>query len=68
MKRSYRRAETNRDKEEVMRRLLVAWKCRPELRLGQLIVNVAGGDPFFIEDFDLVQETEEFIKDPSKKG
>lgn len=68
MELSHRRADTDKEKEEVIRRLLIAWKCLPELRLGQFLVCVVTGepyfgDPFFIEDFDLVKAAEEYIKE-----
>ena len=47
------RAETDAQKEEVMRRVLEAWKRAPYLRLGQLLYNAAyriGADVFTIED------------------
>jgi hypothetical protein len=61
------RAHTPQQKEEVIKRLLVAWKCKPELRLGQLLLcamHEANNDydPFYIEDYELVRNTEEFIK------
>ena len=60
------RAMTNKQKEEVMQRLLVIWKCVPNLRLGQLIVNCLPlemkSNPFYIKDFDLVNRIEEYIK------
>jgi hypothetical protein len=31
------------------------WRANPDQRLGQLIFNIAGRDPFFIEDDELVR-------------
>lgn len=55
------RAETDSEKEEVMRRILEVWKQVPQLRLTQLIVNSVGPDPFYIEDKKLVQSVENYI-------
>jgi hypothetical protein len=63
----YQRAATERDKERAMRRLELAWKKQPAMRLGQLLVNVMGPpgtmgpDLFNIEDFALVGKVEEFV-------
>ncbi len=48
------RAKTPEQKRDVIDALFQAWLEHPELRLGQLFVNTAGGDPFYVEDFDLV--------------
>jgi hypothetical protein len=60
------RAETDEQKKQVMDRLLDAWKRSPQLRLGQLIYIVTGGNAdevlFNIEDFPLVAVTEEWAK------
>lgn len=42
-----------RDPDRIPRILLdlsKAWRANPDLRLGQLIVNLLGKDPFYIED------------------
>lgn len=55
------RANTDSDKEVIMRRLLAVWKCMPELRLGQLIMNATNNpDIFYVEDFDLLKCVEDF--------
>lgn len=36
------------------------WQKYPDLRLGQLLINVAGHILFYIEDEDLVKKLEEF--------
>ena len=49
------RAITDEQKEEVIDRLLTAWKKQPKQRLGQLIYNVCYPmDIFYIEDYDLI--------------
>lgn len=56
------RALTPAQKWEVMDRLLRAWLLRPEMRLGQLIVNAIGchsPEIFYREDFKLVRMVEE---------
>ena len=40
----------------VLRELERLWKKHPDWRLGQLVFNIAGRDPFFIEDYDLVKD------------
>jgi len=41
--------------DKVMRELTRLWKKYPDWRLGQLVFNIHGSDPFFIEDYDLVK-------------
>jgi len=62
------RAYTNEQKQEVMERLLVQWKRIPELRLGQLIVNVVqvSHNLFNEEDFTLCEQVEAFADRVSK--
>lgn len=45
---------------QVLARLEWAWERRPDLRLGQIIVNAAGlaQDPFYIEDEELIKRIE----------
>ena len=61
------RALTPDQKREVVERLLRAWLKAPTERLGQLIVNALPhklqGDPFYVEDFDLVEAIELKVKD-----
>ena len=40
--------------------LLEAWKRKPMLRFGQLIVNALGTDPFYIEDNEARKKIREF--------
>lgn len=58
------RAITTEQKEEVMRRLLLAWKKHPKQRLGQLLWNANSTtnqvDLFYVEDYELIQACEEF--------
>ena len=57
------RAQTDQQKEEVMRRLEVVWKQFPAMRLGQLLVNVTGmNDIFYPEDYAVVRKAEEFAE------
>ena len=53
-------------KEEVVRRILNVWKSKPELRLGQLLSNAAGGetgeDLFCKEDFELADDCDRYLK------
>lgn len=39
---------------KVLREIEKLWKKHPDWRLGQLIYNIPGRDPFHIEDYDLV--------------
>jgi hypothetical protein len=36
------------------------WRQHPDMRLGQLIVNAVGDDPFYVSDEDLVQRLKAF--------
>ena len=57
------RAATDREKEEVMRRLELVWKKFPSLRLGQLLVcAVNQNDIFYPEDFEVVRKAEAFAE------
>jgi organic radical activating enzyme len=40
---------------EVLAEIERLWRMVPDWRLGQLIVNVAGGDPFNVEDDRLIE-------------
>jgi len=40
---------------KVLRELQKIWEKYPDWRLGQLIYNIPGLDPFFIEDYDLIE-------------
>jgi hypothetical protein len=52
------RAQTPGQKSDVIARVLHAWCLHPDLRLGQLIVNVSDPpdcDPFYLEDGELAR-------------
>lgn len=38
----------------VLAQIAKVWKKYPDLRLSQLIIGASGGDPFYIEDDQLV--------------
>ena len=59
--RNYKRAVTEEQKEEVLAELLTLWKNNPQLRLGQLLLNL-GFDFYYVEDYDLIAELEKFYK------
>ena len=40
--------------------LLETWKKYPMLRFGQLVVNVLGTDPFYIEDIEARKKFREY--------
>ena len=45
-------------------RLAKAWERWPDLRFGQLMVNVfgrMGKDPFFLEDDEMIRYIEQFV-------
>jgi hypothetical protein len=39
----------------VLRELERLWRKYPDWRLGQLVFNIPGRDPFHIEDYDLIK-------------
>jgi len=57
------RALTDTQKEEVVARLLEAWKRLDQLRLGQLLIAANQGDIFYTEDYILIERIERFIAD-----
>lgn len=55
-----KRAKTPAQKKEVLDRILQIWIANPSLRLGQMI-SIAlpdGGDPFYVEDYALIEKLE----------
>lgn len=50
--------------DEVLNRLKRLWKIYPDLRLGQLMVNIVGVDQdmFYLEDQDFVNAIEDYQK------
>ena len=40
----------------VMEKLEKLWMKYPDWRLGQLVYNIAGRDPFHIEDYQLIKQ------------
>ena len=51
----------------VLRELERLWLQVPDWRLGQLVFNIVGRDPFFIEDYDLVRKGfEQFSREEIK--
>ena len=49
-----KRATTDEKKRIICDRLYLAWCIVPNLRLGQLVVDAVGEDPFYKEDEDLI--------------
>ena len=48
---------------DVMAALLVAWQDVPDMRLGQLLVNITGkSDLFYVEDDVLLDEIQEWME------
>jgi hypothetical protein len=56
------RAVDDKMKEVVIGRLLEVWKQNPDLRFMQLLGNVFRGDPYYIEDYDVIKAVEEFYE------
>lgn len=42
-------------------RLAAVWSQVPDWRFGQLVSNILGPDPFYIEDDDTIRKIEGFI-------
>lgn len=42
------------------------WAQVPDWRLGQLTMNAVGGDPFYVEDSQLVNMMRELIEPPAE--
>lgn len=59
MGRTYVRAVSDGEKDEILRRLEAVWKANPELRFMQLLGNVFRTDPYNVEDYDMITELEE---------
>ena len=64
-----KRANTRIEKCEIIERLLNVWLRNPDLRLGQLIdngipygVSPDDWDIFFIEDYELIEDTYKVTK------
>lgn len=51
------RARTNAQKKDVIKRLLALWLKNPNLRLSQLLGNLAG-DNYSTEDFEYINRLE----------
>lgn len=56
------RAVDDEMKTEIVGRLLEVWKQNPSLRLMQLLGNVFRGDPYYVEDYDVIKEVEAFYE------
>lgn len=55
-----------RDKNRIdpfLEKLGEAWKKVPDWRFGQLIVNVLGEDPFYIEDDKVIEQFKKYFKE-----
>ena len=51
--------------DEVLETLSAYWKKHPDLRLGQIIVNVTGkSDPFYVEDETLLTKLQAQLNGP----
>lgn len=55
--------------ERILTKLRRAWHMHPDLRLGQLIVNVTGkSDPFYVEDDKTEQLLSEWLEQGGTDG
>lgn len=61
------RALTDGQKERVIARLLAIWKENPELRLGQLILNVHD-NLYYVEDEVFISNIEFFYESLKRQG
>ena len=53
----------------VCNKLAAIWSAYPDLRLGQLILNVIDGTPlYYIEDNDLLNRLEDFYNSIKENG
>lgn len=55
---------------EILNQIQQAWATFPDLRLGQLIINVATKnhkDPYYIEDEELVERMRDFVREYGTK-
>lgn len=52
--------------DSVLTALRVYWNRYPDLRLGQIVGNMADGDPYYIEDDVLVGKLLEAIREPDR--
>lgn len=63
------RATTLEQKQEVINRLHTLWKTYPELRLGQLLLNIFRFDFYQVEDFELIEILEQgYTRDDEETG
>lgn len=52
--------------EAYLEKVKKVWMEYPDWRFGQLVVNILGADPFYIEDEDSIKGFERLIGDESK--
>ena len=65
MKHTFQRAKTQKQKKEILNKLFKIWNKVPHWRLGQLLANYMlekYKDIFFIEDYDLINDLDEYIR------
>lgn len=49
--------------DEILNTIKIVWEQYPDMRFGQLIVNVLGIDPFYLEDTQTLTAFETWIKE-----
>jgi hypothetical protein len=54
------RAENKTDRDEIIQRIADLWEANPDLTLMRLIGNVFLRDPYYIEDYQLMETLEAF--------
>lgn len=49
--------------DEVLNTVKTVWEQYPDMRFGQLVVNVLGVDPFYIEDDVILRAFQNWIEE-----
>ena len=49
--------------DEVLNTIKTVWEQYPDMRFGQLVVNVLGVDPFYIEDDVILKAFQNWIEE-----
>ncbi len=49
--------------DEVLNTVKTVWEQYPDMRFGQLVVNVLGVDPFYIEDDVILKAFQNWIEE-----
>ena len=49
--------------DEILNTVKIVWNQYPDMRFGQLVVNVLGIDPFYIEDDVILKAFQNWIEE-----